>query len=315
MTSRSCTVIGAGVSGLTSAIRLREAGWNAHIIAREMAEHTVSRVAAAVWTMTDAEPVERTRRWAIRSREVFAQLAADSPGAGVVPLRQLELERHDPGPSWWEETPWVQRASQLELPAGYQAGWWIAGFMIETPTYLAWALERFRELGGTISIAEVARLDDLDGLIVNCPGLGAGDLVGDAEIHPIRGQVVIVSNEGLREGISDESDPDRIAYVYPRSTEVVLGGVRQPGCADPLPDVATSERILADCRRLEPRIAGAEVIDVRVGLRPGRSSVRLEREEAGPGRTVIHNYGHGGQGYILSWGCAEEVVALAGGEG
>jgi len=41
-----------------------------------------------------------------------------------------------------------------------------------------------------------------------------------------------------------------------------------------------------------------------------RSTVRLKREEMGDGRVVIHNYGHGGAGVTLSWGCATEVAAL-----
>ncbi len=30
------------------------------------------------------------------------------------------------------------------------------------------------------------------------------------------------------------------------------------------------------------------------------------------GHRVVHCYGHAGAGITLSWGCAEEVVALAG---
>jgi D-amino-acid oxidase len=55
-----------------------------------------------------------------------------------------------------------------------------------------------------------------------------------------------------------------------------------------------------------------EIVSVACGLRPVRSTVRLEREELGGGRVVIHNYGHGGAGVTLSWGCAAEVATLLG---
>jgi D-amino-acid oxidase len=53
------------------------------------------------------------------------------------------------------------------------------------------------------------------------------------------------------------------------------------------------------------------VLEQRVGLRPGRPEVRLDVEHPVPGCTVIHNYGHGGSGFTLAWGCAEEVLRLA----
>ncbi len=50
----------------------------------------------------------------------------------------------------------------------------------------------------------------------------------------------------------------------------------------------------------------------KVGLRPFRKAgVRLEPEKLLDGRTIIHNYGHGGAGFTLSWACAEEVYAIA----
>ena len=41
------------------------------------------------------------------------------------------------------------------------------------------------------------------------------------------------------------------------------------------------------------------------GLRPFRQQVRLEKEG-----NIIHNYGHGGSGYTLSFGCADEVKRM-----
>ncbi len=53
------------------------------------------------------------------------------------------------------------------------------------------------------------------------------------------------------------------------------------------------------------------LMKVTVCLRPFRpAGPRLEVERFGK-KTVIHNYGHGGSGWSLSWGCAEEAVALA----
>lgn len=309
--TRKCTVVGAGVSGLTTGIRLREAGWDAHIVAREVAHDTVSVVAAAVWTAIEVEPIDRCRRWALRSREVFARLSAETR-AGVVPLRQVELERHDPGRSWWEDTPWVRRIPASDLPSGYGAGWEIDGFLIEPPIYLDWLLARFDDLGGGISEKAVESLEVLDDVVINCSGLGAKELASDALVHPIRGQVVAVVNPGVHDAIADESDPDRIAYVYPRSREIILGGLRQAGSTDPDPDDATTLRIIEDCGLLDARTEGLEVLDVRVGLRPGRSEVRVERESTASGTTVVHNYGHAGAGFILSWGCAEDVVHLLG---
>ena len=56
-----------------------------------------------------------------------------------------------------------------------------------------------------------------------------------------------------------------------------------------------------------PELRGAKVVRHKVGLRPVRPAVRLERDGA-----VIHCYGHGGAGVTLSWGVADEVVALSG---
>ena len=75
-------------------------------------------------------------------------------------------------------------------------------------------------------------------------------------------------------------------------------------------DQDLTQRILDWAGEMEPRLKGVEVLSVRVGLRPLRPTVRLEREVLADGSPVIHNYGHGGAGYTLSWGCAQDVLKL-----
>lgn len=310
--TRRATIVGAGVSGLTTAAALAEAGWSVAIVARETHEDTVSSVAAAGWSGTESEPADKARRWALASRERFERIAED-PSAGVRPLHQRELHRVDPGPSWWEGTPYVRRLEVDEVPEGYAAGFAVDGFIIEPPRYLRWLRHRLSDQGIEITIGAIERLDEVGGdLVVNCSGLGARELAADDSMHPIRGQVVAVRNPGIIDGVRDESDPDRITYVYPRAEEIVLGGTRQAGADDLTEDPATTERVLADTATLDPRLADAEVIEVRVGLRPGRPEVRVEAATTDDGRPLVHNYGHGGAGFILSWGCALDVVGLAG---
>ncbi len=105
--------------------------------------------------------------------------------------------------------------------------------------------------------------------------------------------------------VTDHRDADAIFYVIPRRNELVLGGISRPypPGAPPAIDPDVSRRILDHASALGIPIGG--ILRERVGLRPYRLEVRLERV----GR-VIHNYGHGGAGFTLCRGCAEDVVAL-----
>ena len=70
-----------------------------------------------------------------------------------------------------------------------------------------------------------------------------------------------------------------------------------------------TDRVLDSCRKIEPRLVEAEVIETITGLRPYRPSVRVEADNVGRS-LCVHNYGHGGDGVTLSWGCAREVARL-----
>jgi D-amino-acid oxidase len=148
--------------------------------------------------------------------------------------------------------------------------------------------------------------------IVNCSGLAARYLVPDPAVLPLRGPKVVVRNPGLDTFlIVGPPGPEGTSY-HPHGDVVVLGGsVRESD--DTTPDPAEAAAIISRCAAIEPRLAGSEVLLHRVGLRPGRPTVRLE-EEILSGTRCVHNYGHGGNGVLLSWGCAREVTELVTGE-
>ena len=129
-------------------------------------------------------------------------------------------------------------------------------------------------------------------------------------MEPIRGQIVRVSNTGLERFVLDEGNPEGVTYVIPRSEDCILGGTAEEGQWDTEPDPEISASILRRCTKLEPRLADAEVLEHKAGLRPGRPEIRLELEDAAHGPPRVHNYGHGGSGVTLSWGCAAETLRL-----
>jgi D-amino-acid oxidase len=306
-------VIGCGVSGLSTAGLLREWGLSVRILTAAMPPETTSSVAAAIWYPYKAYPEDRVLAWGARTFEVFEELAGD-PGTGVTMREGLELRREPaPDPWWADAVPDVRRCEGGELPPGYLDGHAFTVPVIEMPIYLRYLLDRFSAAGGTVEERTVSSLDEAaEGCraVVDCAGLGARELAGDGEMLPIRGQIVRVRNPGLDRFLLDEENPDGVTYIVPRSEDCVLGGTADEGEWDTAPDPGVAEDILRRCARLEPRLAGARVLEHRAGLRPGRPEVRLETETLEDGTPCVHNYGHGGSGVTLSWGCAEEAAGL-----
>lgn len=303
-------VLGGGISGLTCALALLRAGHEVTLWAARLPPHTTSNVAAAFWFPYAAHPRARVVAWARDSHRAFTELA-ENPATGVRKVEAIDLDRSPrPGSPWWADAVTaVRRARPEELPDGFVDGHVFEAPIIDTRTYLPWLLDQVVAAGGRVQTRRVRSLARVPGdVIVNCTGLGAAALVGDDSLYPIRGQLVHVRDPGIDRVLLDESSEEGIAYVVPRGDDCVLGGTAQDGDDDLRARPKDAAIVRERCVRLDPRLADATRLADVVGLRPGRASVRLETEVI-RGRTLVHDYGHGGAGVTLSWGCATEVVA------
>jgi len=315
MATPDVLVIGAGVSGLTTAICLAEAGRAVTVAAAERPPRITSAAAGAIWGPHLVEASERVARWGGVTLARLTDLAAD-PETGVH-LAGGVAASADGGS---EPFDWIRAMQPLvpcdpaDLPHGYAAGWRLTAPLVSMPVYLAYLLARLERAGAAFREAEFGSLGEAAELtgarvIVNCSGIGASRLVPDPQVTPVRGQAVVVENPGLTEFfVGGGEDPGDVRYYFPHGDSTVLGGSEEAGNWSLEPDPATAERILSRCAEVQPRLQGARVTGHRVGLRPVRPSVRLEAESL-DGRLLVHNYGHGGAGVTLSWGCADEVTA------
>ncbi len=305
-------MVGGGVVGLTTAVVLAERGRRVRLWTREPVGRTTSAVAGALWWPYRIEPVARARAWALSSLDVYEELAARPAESGVRMVEGVLGETGLDEVAAWAASrlPGLRATTAAEYGG---AGLWARLPLIDMPAHLAWLRARLLAAGGAVETRAVAGLAEVDApVVVNCTGLGARELVPDASVRPVRGQLVVVENPGIRTWtVSTDPVSGEMAYFFPQPGRLVLGGTAEEDAWSAEPDPAVAEAIVRRCAALRPEIAGARVLGHLVGLRPARDAVRLERASLPDGRLLVHNYGHGGAGVTVAWGCAREAASLA----
>jgi D-amino-acid oxidase len=346
---RRIAIIGAGVSGLTCATVLanqydvsifaREVG--------PLSDSRLATAVWHIYLIKGPKELEAGDRhlaWGERTLVRLIEIASAEPASGVEMVHGVELYRIDE-PS--VHPAWVDIAKKrMDLRfltrdeiANYNAighlpisdnhkraieakpvkwGYTLFAPATKMDNYLSWLLSGVKDRNIPINQCELQSLDQVAtnvDIIVNCTSLGSRQLVGDDGFTPYRGQYFILSSDSNAPKfyVGDDYHPLGMSYAIPRAGQVMVGGTAEANCADLSPTISwddVAERAGLYFPWIKTAAARQPLGAPVVGIRPVRAQgVRLEADHSLARVPVVHNYGHGGSGFSLSWGCAEQVLA------
>ncbi|TFY68497.1 hypothetical protein EVJ58_g967 [Rhodofomes roseus] len=341
-TVKNVVVLGAGVVGLSTAIRLLEKGHDVSIIAESLPTDPRSIKYTSPWA--GAYHVmymgDDPRQKSIREETLKVMLELSAPGGAAEGcfrrLSSVEYFLEDIDPTNYESLLQPKRIPQESLHSKAKSGYIFDTYTIDTTPYLNYLLARFISRGGVVVRGSVQHVNQIieggvdafslgkaaqrpiDALVV-CTGLGARTLGGveDKAVHAVRGQRVLVHAPWIEKAMGLEESPEKDTYLIPRRNgNVILGGTR---------DVDDWQVTVPHCEAgddgghpqpLPGALPGTRAAGVGCGLRPARDGgLRLDVEwltDKKDGRQVpmVFNYGHGSSGYESSWGSADMTVSL-----
>ena len=359
------TVIGAGVSGITTALTLQLLGFETEIV-------------------TDKKPSD------IANKNNYPEFASLFPSASVIPhsvyspqLEELfkqsqsffyELRKHVfPGVTthkhfevfefeadqqeycnWMPNFTVFDELAETEIPRRSNDkplyGWLFDCIFADWSLYFPALIALYQQSGGTITQQKLKQEDisDLSSeVVINCSGTGGPMLFDDPSenqlimrghlLHKTQaplittkdGEIVSYNYTPQPSVYSDAEGNACDVYCYPRKDGWILGGSRQVGqltndniwenfgetSAYTINEIPFPKQIIDLNNEIlnhtyDHSLEVSDNITPSVGyryIRNRKNGLRLEKDSAS-GKTVYHNYGHGGAGVTLSWGCALEVV-------
>jgi len=303
----SATVIGCGIVGLTSAIKLQEQGFKVKIVAKEGFNNTLSSKVGAIWFPFEIYPKVKANHWANLSYKEYQRDTTLKNGVTFIPF--ITAYDENSNIDWTFKMPkgTTRKASNSELPKGIQHAFISTVPLAEPYLYLPYLFQKFIDNNGVFIQQEIFSLKEasnLDKWVINCTGLGAKQLCNDNDLQPMRGQILRCKKMNIP-SFADSTKKGALTYIINRSEDCVIGGT------DYLNDwnlnVESSDTAVITKRLAQTGLSqkSPEIIEEIVGLRPKRSAVRFEFDKQYP--IIFHNYGHGGAGFTVAWGCAIEL--------
>ncbi|KAM5543713.1 hypothetical protein V8D89_002330 [Ganoderma adspersum] len=285
-------VIGAGVVGLTTAVKIQEkGGYNVTIIAETFPGDPKTITYTSLWAGAHhvSHAANDAKQMAI-DRETFDVMwELSTPGGPAehcflrVSQTDYLLDGRDECLGWM---PDFKELPQDSLVPGATAGTSFTTVNIDTPMYLPYLLGRFLSRGGSIVRGSVQHVSQVVeggpglfrrgradtepvGAVIVCPGLGARTLGGveDKDMYPVRGQVAIIRAPWIRSGRTlSHLEQGLWTYVIPRrSGDVILGGTKQDNDWYPAARPEATTDIIKRCLALFPEIVPPAIRAEREG--------------------------------------------------
>ncbi|KAL8796207.1 MAG: hypothetical protein Q9182_007420, partial [Xanthomendoza sp. 2 TL-2023] len=325
----SVLIAGAGVSDLVTSWVLLDRGYDVTIVSKDFASFTnqqrlTSQIAGALWEFppavcgqhTDLLSLKKSKHRCMEAYHIWAAIASDPKLAALAGVQMrssnfFSLARHGIDPRYGAVDAYEHLAPVIDTD---QCMKWLmllvetkgAKFQTETITH------------GLFTQEELLDRFSAD-VIINCTGLSALSLASDKTCYPLRGALIRVINDGkdfpkVESSLAvtaDAARDNKIVFIVPRNDNILLiGGIK---------------RMRARVEAFLPSLKNARVnpeYPIAQGLRPAReTNIRVERElrtrstlshgvSSEEASRIIHNYGHGGSGWSLSFGCAADVASL-----
>ncbi len=311
-------IIGAGIIGITNAIKLLENGFKVTVITKDPPLRTNSDAAVASWYPSSArKPL--LQKLCFDSLQYFDQLSC-LKNSGISWIKVVKYMNNENG---YLENPWIKMVESKDgLPQNYiQLNEFKCAIPITIPLadvniYRPYLLNWFYELGGKIIIEEVSKVIDLIDkykVIINCCGWEAKYLANDHRSHPVRGQTIIIEvKDSDKIPLSfDAGSLNAYARYRPQSLDCVIGTSYKVNDKKTAITQQETEDIYEKVELFIPNVREYKVKGIKVGLRSGRWDVRVGPEWISSGTKesfLVHNYGHNSSGFSASWANAKMVL-------
>jgi len=286
------SIIGAGIAGAWQALLFAQAGHAVTLHERgdanmtDATSHWAGGMLAPYCEAEVSEPI--ISRLGLRSLDIWRRELPDTPfnGSLVVahPRERNDFERFA---RMTEGHRRLDATSLAELEPSLEGRFRDALFFpteghVEPRRVLPKLHERIRAAGGIIKFSSDVSAKDLDGIVIDCRGLGARD--EQPELRGVKGEMILIETGEVR-----LARPVRLIhprwplYVIPREDNLFMLGATSIEAEDTGVSVRSALELLGAAYTVHPAFGEARIVEFGSGLRPAfpdnlpRIGIRGER--------------------------------------